>query len=207
MNHYIRTFAVLAVLGLSGCPVTQVNRIPESSPLPRATEITAAADFKHNPSGYLFPVQVGAFQRVNLFQYDTVGLDVSAGYNDALPGCLVALTIYVYPTPRMQFIGADPNAVRSLEERWLEGGYARAKAEIIQVHPDAVVESEGAGTLDGIPGKKAVYSIGKAESELHVFVVRHSWFLRIRATYPGECSVQAREAMDAFHSAWTGHAR
>jgi hypothetical protein len=51
MNHYIRTFAILTVVGLSGCPVTQVNRIPESSPLPRATEITAAGDFRHNRPG------------------------------------------------------------------------------------------------------------------------------------------------------------
>jgi hypothetical protein len=205
MNHYIRTFAILTVLGLSGCPVTRVNRIPESSPLPRATEITAAGDFRHNPSGYVFPIQVGAFQRVHLLQYDTGGLDVSAGYNDALPGCLVALTIYVYPTPRMQFIGADPNVVRSLEERWLEGGYTRAKAEIIGAHPEAVLESEGAGTQDGVPGKKALYSIGKAESELEVFLVQHSWFLKFRATYPSQCAKQAREAMDAFHTAWNGH--
>jgi hypothetical protein len=207
MNHYIRAFSILSVLGLSGCPVSQVNHIPESSPLPRATEITAAGDFRHNPSGYVFPIQVGAFQRVHLLQYDTGGLDVSAGYNDALPGCLVALTIYVYPTPRMTFIGADPNVVRSLEERWLEGGYARAKAEIIQVHPDAVLESEGAITEDGVPGKKAVYSLGIAESELEVFVVRHTWFLKFRATYPIQCSAQAREAMGAFHAAWTGYAR
>jgi hypothetical protein len=205
MNHYIRTFAILTVLGLSGCPVTQVNRIPESSPLPRATEITAAGDFSHKPSGYVFPIQVGAFQRVDLLQYDTGGLDVSAGYNDALPGCLVALTSYVYPTPRMQFIGADPNVVRSIEERWLEGGYTRAKEEITGAHPEAVLESEGARKRDGVPGKKALYSIGKAESELEVFVVQHSWFLKFRATYPSQCATQAREAMDAFHTAWNAH--
>jgi len=205
MNHYIRTLAILTVLSLSGCPVTQVNRKPESSALPRATEITAAGDFRHNPSGYVFPIRVGGFQRVHLLRYDTGGLDLSAGYNDALPGCVVALTIYVYPTPRMQFIGADPNVVRSLEERWLEGGYSRAKEEIVGAHAQAVLESEGARTQDGVPGKKALYSIGKAESELEVFVVQHSWFLKFRATYPSQCATQAREAMDAFHATWNGH--
>jgi hypothetical protein len=204
VKHYALAFAIVTVVGLSGCPVTQVNRIPESSALAHPTAITAVGDFKHNPSGYLFPIQVGAFQRVNLFQYDTGGLDMSAGYNDALPGCLVALTIYIYPTPRMTFIGADPDVVRSLEGHWLEGAYTGAKAEIVRAHPDAVLGSEDATTQDGVPGKKAVYSIGNAESELHVFVVHHSWFLKIRATYPSQCSTQAREAVGAFHTAWTG---
>jgi hypothetical protein len=206
MKLYTLTFAIIT-LGLSGCPVTQVNRVPESSPLAHPTAITPVGDFKHNPSGYLFPTQVGAFQRAGLLQYDTGGLDMSAGYNDALPGCLVALTIYIYPTPRMTFIGADPDVVRSLEGRWLAGAYTGAKAEIVRAHPDAVLASEDATTQDGIPGKKAVYSIGKAESELDVFVVQHSWFLKFRATYPSQCSTQARDAIGTFHAAWTGHAR
>lgn len=207
MKHYTPLFAIVTVVGLSGCPVSQVNRIPESSSLTHPTAITAVGDFKHSQSGYVFPIEVGAFQRVDLLQYDTGGLDVSAGYNDTLPGCLVALTIYIYPTPRMKFIGADPAVVRSLEERWLEGAYSHAKEEIVQVHPDAVLESEDARTQDGVPGKKAVYSLGKAESELDVFVVRHSWFLKYRATYPSQCSANAREAIGTFHTAWTGHAR
>jgi hypothetical protein len=207
MKHCALIFAIVTVVGLSGCPVTQVERIPDSSPLSHPTAITAVGDFKHNASGYLFPIQVDAFQRVNLLQYDTGGLDISAGYNDALPGCLVALTIYIYPTPRMTFIGADPDVVRSLEGRWLEGAYTGAKAEIVRAHTDAVLESEDATTQDGIPGKKAVYSIGKAESELHVFVVRHSWFLKFRATYPSQCSGQAREAIGTFRLAWTGRAK
>ena len=206
MKLYTLTFAIIT-LGLSGCPVTQVNRVPESSPLAHPTAITAVGDFKHNPSGYLFPTQVGAFQRAGLLQYDTGGLDMSAGYNDALPGCLVALTIYIYPTPRMTFIGADPDVVRSLEGRWLAGAYTGAKAEIVRAHPDAVLASEDATTQGGIPGKKAVYSIGKAESELDVFVVQHSWFLKFRATYPSQCSTQAHDAIGTFHAGWTGHAR
>jgi hypothetical protein len=206
MKHYTPTFAMVTVVGLSGCPVTQVNRLPESSPLTHATAITVVGDFKHNPSGYLFPIQVGAFQRVDLLQYDTGGLDISAGYNDALPECLVALTIYIYPTPRMTFIGADPDVVRSLQERWLEGAYTHAREEIIRAHPDAVLESEDARTQDGVPGKKTVYSIGEAKSELYVFVIHHSWFLKYRATYPSQCSAQARQTLSAFHTAWTGRA-
>jgi hypothetical protein len=57
-----------------------------------------------------------------------------------------------------------------------------------------------------VSGKKAVYSIGRAESQLDLFVVRHSWFLKFRASYPVECSSQAREAMKAFKMTWTARA-
>jgi hypothetical protein len=107
----------------------------------------------------------------------------------------------------MTFIGADPSVVRSLEEGWSGGGYAHAKEEIIRAHPDAVLEAEGATTQDGVAGKKAVYSIGRAESELDLFVVQHSWFLKFRATYPAACSTQAREALGAFRAIWTGRGR
>jgi len=200
------SFALIIMAGLSGCPVTQLNRTPASTALANPTAITAEGDFKHSPSGYLFPAQVGAFRRVNLIQYDTGGLDVSAGYNYALPGCLVAVTVYIYPTPPMSFVGADPNVVRSLEERWSESAYNEAKGQIARAHSEAVLEREEAATRDGIPGKKAVYSIGTAESELQVFVVRHSWFLKTRATYPSQCASQAREAMGEFYAAWIDRA-
>jgi hypothetical protein len=204
MKRHTLTVAAVTLVSLTGCPMTQVNRLPGSSPLPRPAAISVAGDFRHTPSGYVFPVLVDAFQRVNLFRYDTAGLDVSAGYNSALPGCLIVLTIYVYPTPRMTFIGADPDAVRSLEARWLDGAYNEAKHEIARAHPDAALESEDARMQGGVPGKKAIYSIGDKQSELYLFVIGHAWFLEYRHSYPKECAPQARQAIEAFHKAWGG---
>lgn len=204
----IRTLAFVAMTltGLSGCPVTQLNRLPTSSPLLQPAPISAAGEYRHSPSGYVFPTQVGGFRRVDLVQYDKEGLDVSAGYNDSIPECLIALTIYVYPTPRMTFIGASPDAVRSLEAQWLEGGYNLAKQEIARAHSDAELESEDAKTQDGVPGKKAIYAIGENQSELYIFVVWHAWFLKYRATYPRNCAGQAQTAMHSFFSTWVGRA-
>jgi len=197
---------VLAFSALAGCPVTQLNRLPESSRLPQPKPIEAVGDFKHAPSGYAFPAQVAAFQRVAILQYDTAGLDVSAGYNLNLPECLIVLTIYVFPTPRMSFIGASPDVVRSLEDEWLDHAYNAAKHEIVQAHSDAALKTEDSRVQDGVPGKKAVYSIGSSESDLYVFVVHHSWFLEYRATYPSSCSDGARQAIGAFFKSWVGRA-
>jgi hypothetical protein len=206
MKRITLAISVLALSGLAGCPVTQLNRLPESSRLPQLKPIAVAGDFEHAPSGYVFPPQVEVFQRVAVLQYDTAGLDVSAGYNSSLPECPIALTIYVYPTPRMSFVGAAPDVVRSLEDGWLDHGYSAAKREIVEAHTDAVLKSEDATVQDGVPGKKAVYSIGKAESDLYLFVVHHSWFLEYRATYPSGCSDGAHQAMDAFFRSWGGRA-
>lgn len=206
MKHYTLTPVAVALATLSGCPVTQLNRLPASAPLPRATPISTVGEFKHTPSGYVFPTQVNEFQRIALVQYDTAGLDVSAGYNYALPDCLVVLTIYVFPTPRMTFIGADPDLVRSTEARWLDTGYNEAKQQIVHAHPEAVLETEDARTREGVPGKKAVYSIGDKQSDLFLFVAHHAWFVEYRHTYPKQCAPRAREATDAFYKAWAGRA-
>lgn len=196
--------AVSVLLGLAGCPVTQVNRMGPSAPLQHAVPIAEPGDWRHEPSGFFFPARVEAFQRVALLRYDTGSLDISGGYNDALPGCLVVLTIYVYPTPHMTFIGANPDVVRSMEEQWLESGYEGSKREIMHAHVDAILESEDSKTQDGMAGKKAVYAIGSAQSELFIFVVEHAWYLKYRASYPKECAAPARQALGAFFAAWKG---
>ncbi len=116
------------------------------------------------------------------------------------------MTIYVYPAPRMSFIGADPAAVRSLESSWLDVAYNRSKQEITQQHPTAVLERIEEITQDGVPGKKAVYTIDGTESQLLVFVVDRTWFLKYRHTFPAQCAEQARKAIDEFHVHWQGRA-
>ena len=207
MNRIPPIFAIAALVCLAGCPVTQVNRLPQSSPLRQAAPISAIGDFRHIPSGFVFPTEVAAFQRVVLLQYDSAGLDISAGYNDALPNCPVALTIYVYPTPRMTFVGADPELVGSMEAQWLDGAYSDAKRQIVKAHTGASLESEDATAKDGLPRKKAVYSIDNTKSELMVSVVHHSWFLKYRVTYPAPCSEQARSAIDSFNAVGMVQAR
>ncbi len=197
--------ALASVMLLQGC-VSQINRLPNSGPLPQPLPISSSTDFTHLPSHYTFPLTVAGFNRVSLLQYDTKGLDISAGYNDSEPGCPIAMTIYVSPTPRMSFIGADPEVVRSMESSWLNAAYNHWKQEIMQGHPRAVLQSEDERTQDGMPAKKAVYAIEDSESDLFVFVVDRTWFLTYRQTYPASCSTRARSVIQDFFSKWSGRA-
>jgi hypothetical protein len=195
---------LLSTLVLEGCPVYQLNQRPESTPLPRPSPISSSGDFTHVPSRYTFPSSVSGFNRVQLMQYDSGGLDISAGYNGGPTGCPVSLTIYVAPTPRMSFIGADPAVVHSLEANWLHTSYEHWKHEIAQQHPQAVLTSEDESTRDGIPERKAVYAMDSDQSELVVSVVEHSWILTYRDTYRSSCAPRAKTLIQDFFANWPG---
>ena len=207
MKRRLGLVLAAAVL-LPGCPasVYQLNHLPDSTPLPQPLPISSSTDFTHTPSQYMFPLSVAGFDRVALFRYDTNGLDVSAGYNGGTPECPIRLTIYVAPTPRMSFVGADPAVVRSQEASWLNGAYVHWKQEIARGHPLAQLKSEDERTQDGVPGKKAIYTIGADESRLFVFVVDRKWFLTYRQSFPGACSAQADSSIHDFFARWRGRA-
>jgi hypothetical protein len=101
------------MLVLTGCPFTvnQLNRLPASQTYTRPALFNRPGSLLHEPSGFTFPDGYDDFQRVTAYGYDTAGLDVSIGYNDRRPDCVIAATYYVYPTPRMGFIGASPGVV------------------------------------------------------------------------------------------------
>jgi hypothetical protein len=186
-------FTAAIALGLQGCPVYQLNTLPDSKPLPQPRAIAGTTDFRHAPSGMTFPVSIPGYTRVALVQYDTGGLDISAGYHGLSPGCPIEMTEYVWPAPRMSFIGADPSVVRAVEKGWTDAAYQRWQREIMQGHPDAVLRSEEEVTKDTVPGRRAVYSIGAGESELLVFVVGNAWVLSYRTTYPPQCAGLVKE--------------
>ena len=196
---------LFVVLILAGCPfggVTQMNRLPEIQLLPEARLINRPGSLRHQPTGFEFAESYATFQRVTAYQYDTAGLDISVGYNDRAPTCLVVATFYVYPTPRMSFIGASPNVVASLQERWLLTEFARSKAEIEATHPAAHSPAVSPSTApirgDRARGASLRFSEGDTLSELRLFIYDRQWFLKYRFTYPTSCESEARGRIDSL---------
>lgn len=197
-----RPLLLWVALLLSGCPVYQVNTVPSTARLPGPETIVESGDYSHSPSGYKFPIAVGGFERVNISRYDSAGLNVGVGYNGGTQECKVALTIYVYPAPKMSFIGAAPEVVQSLEQQWLGSAYQAAKHDIESGHPGAVLKLEDSKVQNSLPGRKAVYQIDNTESVLYVFLVDRTWFLKYRITYQDQCSGPASTALDSFFANW-----
>ena len=198
------TVVAVVALALAGCPFTvnQVNRLPATQPLAQPVLFNRPGPLLHEASGLEFAERYEDFQRVTAYRYDTAGLNVGIGYNDRRPGCLLVATFYLYPTPRMSFIGASPAVVASTEQRWLDGEFARSKAEVEQHHPglqDPVVApctTPAAGT--GLQGSCLTFHEAGNISELRLFVYRHQWFLKYRLTYPEACRTDATSRLDAL---------
>jgi hypothetical protein len=191
------TLALLA-LAMSGCPfggVNQINRIPESQPLREPELFNRPGILQHDPSGFAFPEWYGNFQRVTAYRYDTAGLDVSIGYNDRSLACLIVATFYVYPAPRMSFIGAAPSVVASLQERWLRDEFARSRAEIEAVHPSlrepSVLPSVISVSDSLVQGPSLTFAESDQLSEFRLFLYNRQWFLKYRFTYPESCKSEA----------------
>jgi len=182
--------------------VTQMNGRPSSQPVGAPVLINAPGPLRLEPSGFEFPEWYGNFQRVTAYRYDTAGLDVSIGYNDRRPGCLIIATVYVYPTPRMTFVSASPDTVASIERGWLDEGFAQAKAEIERRHPtmhSAVIgPSETPVGSSSLQGSSLIYREGDDVSELRLFVYERRWFLKYRFAYPETCRNDATRRLDAL---------
>lgn len=200
-------FLVLAMVAplLSGCPfagVTQVNPIPESEALREPEIFNRPGVLTHEPSGFAFSEWYANFQRVTAYRYDTAGLDIGIGYNDRRPTCLIVATFYVYPAPRMTFIGASPSVVTSLQESWLRDEFARSRAEVEAAHPNLrepsvqlPVTSTGAPLVQG---PSFTFAESGQLSELRLFLYDRQWFIKYRFTYPESCKAEALARLAAL---------
>ena len=200
--HARIAFVALALaLAATGCPftVTQLNRLPPTQPLAAPVSIDGPGPLRHEASGVEFAERYDGFERVAAVRYDTAGLDVSVGYDDRRPDCLIVATVYLYPTPRMSFVGASRDVVAAMESDWLAREYARSKADVQTHHPAMVViAEEPASTPSGLAGRSLRFRDGRDVSEMRLFVFAHQWFLKYRITHPETCTSDATERIDAL---------
>jgi hypothetical protein len=196
--------ALSLILGLAGCPFTvnQLNRLPATEPLAQPASFNRPGPLLHEPSGFEFPEWYAHFQRVTAYRYDSAGLHIGIGYNDRRPECLIVATFYVYPTPRMSFVGASPDVVSSIERGWLDQEFGRSKRDIEQHHPamESVHETPVVTPAGGsaLHGSSLTFREAASVSELRLFVYGHQWFLKYRFTYPEACEGESRQRLDAM---------
>jgi hypothetical protein len=142
----------------------------------------------HRASGFMFPIRIGLFRRVNTNQYDAAGEDVSVGYD---AGVLIAATVYVYPAAG----------------RAMEAEFASRRAEVMGVHKGASFVSERAVTVTPQHRKaRAAFftfsdvfkgSPQELESEL-VVAQSGARFVEYRFTYPAASADRASTEVAQF---------
>lgn len=164
---------------------------------------------EHVASGMRFPPSRDGFARASIRQYDTGGLNVSAGYNSVGGRTPIVITIYVYPTPPARGGG---DAARRAEERHRIGAaeFQQAKSEVIQARPEVKLIDE-----TEVPGPEFAPEHGghfarfaypaefagrfqPLESLLYLYChVGGAWTVKYRISYPAS-SIEARGVMNRF---------
>jgi hypothetical protein len=175
---------------------TRTSRLGRPTTLP----VDKRKPYVHAPSGVAFPVNVGAFRRVNVYRVDEAGRDVTAGYAD--PTLKIAATVSVFPSRGVP----------------AERHFPTIKRELLRLHPKATVTFDGAWTLRQGPreftGHRAAYQyigpLGGVDQDLTTEAYLLSlpanpgaadageYFVNIRVTYPTADGKAARLRVEGF---------
>ncbi len=201
---HLRVFLIFGgALLLSGCPNTyQLNHNSDTQPLAQPINFNRPGPLLHEASGLNFSEVYGNFQRSSAMIFDIAGLDVGFNYNDHWSNCKIIATFYVYPTPRMSFIGAPRDVVTSVSQGWLNDEFDRTKTVTKQVHTSMQSEVVGSVTTPAqgtiLNGNSFSYREAGNISELRLFIYDLKWFLKYRFTYPKSCQIEAGPRLEAL---------
>jgi hypothetical protein len=192
-KHIMRTFLISSFALLANIALVSSSR---SAPF----ETLADARIRHVMSGFVFPMQVGVFQRGQTHEYNQAGSDVSVGYN-TVPVPIVA-TVYVYPAPNQD--SADV----------LTSEYAAKRAEVLHMHQTAAILSESPAAIfqaaKKYVGKQGYFSYRDVfagtpqnlKSQLLVFR-DGPFFIEYRFTYARDQAEQAEKEIEHFIRGWS----
>jgi hypothetical protein len=190
-------------LALSACVLALLHVAPAFSqnatsrpagqrvPVPTTLPTEARKPYLHEPTGFTFPADVGAFQRVGVYQFDERGRNVSAGYGDR--ALRIVMTLYIYPR----------------QGQAAAGHFERVKADVLKVAPEAKWVEGGAWTLRQgdreYAGFRGTYRMTRrfngADQEVlsEAYLLAHGeQFVKYRITYPSADAGAARLRVDAF---------
>jgi hypothetical protein len=172
--------------------------------LSRPEPISAVGPYLHQPSGFSFPMTAGEFVRVDIYQYDIQGENISVSYNLDKPSSFpIAATVYIYPSPSIVSFGSPASVVEGARSRLCEQEFDAIKQEIAASYPNA--------KLIDMPGRPVTptryFALFEFEGEIaHVrqplfselelsCYVKDKWDVKYRITYPKGLAV-AREIED-----------
>lgn len=154
-------------------------------------ELPEGEPWVHGPSRFTFPPDVGTFTRVDASRFDEAGRNISVGYIDR--GLRVLMSVYVYPN-----LGLP-----------LAGHFEQVKRDVLQVHPEAKLLSEGQWTLEQggqkFTGRRASFTFTVPMGDKQQAVVseayllrRGDFFIKFRVTCPKARHEPAAERIARF---------
>ena len=194
--------ALLLAAAVCGC----VTDKPNSSPVLQNRKV-------HRETGIVFPATVGGFSRGEVKLYDAEGADMSAGYDLADPACQVAITVYVYPGPRLISIGSPPAVIATARKHLTDGHFEQVKREVLKYHPHAAAVSDQESSMafrgQSLYGRIATFKSVEIFAWRTQAIVTQAevyacgrWIIKYRITYPAALEQAAAESVHAFKKAF-----
>ena len=193
----LRLFAAIFMVSfLSGC----FSSGPQYLAQPQA--ITMDGSYIHQPSGIMFPVRTGEFQRMAIYQFDAEGQHISVGYNRSVAGKPVAVTVYVYPSPSIKSFGSPQSVIDGTRSELCQHEFAAHQYEITNIHPDARLIRDETSQRDNQGYQKLFARFSYEDtfagmpqalwSELQLSCyINDKWDIKYRVTYPQNTAVDA----------------
>ena len=96
----------------------------------------------HDKANIVFPETVAGFPRGQIHTYDPEGRDMSVGYDMADASNPIAITVYVYPGPRLVSIGSPANVIVIARKRHTDNHFEEVKQEILERRPSPSLVSD-----------------------------------------------------------------
>ncbi|WP_428243271.1 hypothetical protein [Gynuella sp.] len=193
----LRIFIMVFALVLSGCFGSVARYQPQ--------QVNATGMYTHQPSGSNFPEEFEGFYRVSITKFDERENDIGVGYNHKeMP---IALTLYIYPEPKVLSFGSPKDVIDLAEQRVFENEFERSVREILLSHQNSKLVTRLNYTLHQSGyrdnGLFAEFSYvedfaGKYQSlnsQLYLFHIG-SWIFKYRATYPE--TINAKPQIENF---------
>jgi hypothetical protein len=173
-------------------------------------------DYVHAGTGFTYPASIEGYTRGRIYQFDANALDVSAGYDSADPTKPLAITVYVYPAPKLDTGELTPEEADKAREMMAGRWYRAEKREILSGRKasSVVQEKQYALERDGLTftAEWTVFEFtdrfGKTQQPIrsHLFLFRYvgdEWAIKFRMTHPK--SFDATSEIESFLSKlpWT----
>ena len=184
--------------------------------LAQPQQIEVVGDWRHDPSGMVFPAVVAGFNRVDIAHFSATKPDVAAAYNLSGAHGPIAATVYIAPAMELFTVGMATDAVAAARDRACDVDFDGQKRDILnhtmaRTLAQKNVALRKSGRLR--PGRQAIFAYQAVfagqrqnlQTELDSFCfVTDDWSIEFRFTYPETMAAEGRIAGFLQALPWTG---
>ena len=210
MNVLRYSIILCMTIALSGCSAARPK------PLAQPEEMPIQGTYTHSASGMTFPAKIGDFDRRAVLRKDTQRQDASVRYDLISMAVSVAVTVDIYPAPKLDTVGLPAGMVAAARDNLSQQAFESHRREIMSSHPGTVLIQEGEVSLpqsnNPYGGRMAVIEYEDVffrqrqlvRSQLYLFCFAGGkWVIKYQFIYPKNADVLQEIENFLMKLSWT----